>query len=339
MATAASQAPVAGPVAKVDAPCPHCGAADSTLLWTGREHEYTNTTDEPFSFVRCTTCRLVRLDPRPDVSELGRIYPPDYYAYGLISDTPAHRPRATDRAKIRMYQQRITQQVARLGGSGRVRLLDVGCADGRLLDWYAASEVGPRLEIHGIELSEDAAAIARGRGHHVIGGRFEVERELERGSFDLIIASHVVEHVDDPLGFTRHAADLLAPGGLLVLATPNWDSADARRFRGRWGGNHFPRHWTLYDEHTIGDLAMRVGLRREHVEYQVNPVFWVWTCHSALRARFPRRRWPDQVFPTVDIFHPGLRSFVLLSAFTAADLLQRAVTGRTASMSVDLRKP
>jgi SAM-dependent methyltransferase len=329
----------AGPVAKVDVACPHCGATDAEHLWNTREHEYAGTTDEEFTFVRCGGCGLVRLDPRPDVGELGRIYPPDYYAYNLISEDGGEGEGVADRLKRRMYQRRLGALIERLGKSGPLRLLDVGCADGRLLDWYRSSPAGARLETHGIELDGRAAAIARRRGHRVVEGRFEVDEELEPGSFDLILAYHVIEHVADPLAFARRAAELLSPGGLLVVATPNWDSPDARRLAGRWGGNHTPRHWTLYDERTLRDLSERVDLAFERVEYQPNPIFWVWSCHASARERFPGHRWPDRLFPPVEIFSSSARSFVLLSVFTMLDLLLRAISGRTASFGVELRKP
>src|SRR2546423_1247374 len=79
----------ANPVKTVTVACPHCGESRAQKLWSGREHEYEDTTDEVFDFVRCAGCGLVRLNPRPDVSELGRIYPPDYYAYNLLSGEPA----------------------------------------------------------------------------------------------------------------------------------------------------------------------------------------------------------------------------------------------------------
>ena len=320
-------------------PCAHCGAHDDEPLWAGREHEYEGTTEEEFAFVRCRACGVVRLNPRPDVSELPRIYPRDYYAYNLISEDGSAPGGVTDRMKMRMYQARFEGLVERLEGDRRLRVLDVGCADGRLLDWYRASGAGDRIETHGIEMDDRSAEIARGRGHRVVTGRFEVDRELEAGTFDLILAFHVIEHVDDPKGFARRAADLLAPGGLLVITTPNWDSRDARRFRGHWGGNHFPRHWTLYDERTLRGLAAAIGLETERVEYQPNPIFWVWSCHSWLVARFGRGRWPDRVFPPVAIFAGSPWSFLLQSAFTVLDTVLRRVTGRTASIAVEMRKP
>jgi 2-polyprenyl-3-methyl-5-hydroxy-6-metoxy-1,4-benzoquinol methylase len=329
----------ASPVRKVDAPCVHCGANDDEFLWAGREHEYDNTTDEEFRFVRCRACGVVRLNPRPDVSELDRIYPPNYYAYNLLSDGTDGTLGFTDRLKMRMYQRRLEGLVDRLGKQGTIRILDIGCADGRLLDWYRESSVGHRLETHGIEMSEAAAAAAARRGHRVVIGRFEADRELEPGTFDLMLAYHVIEHVDDPKEFARRAAELLAPAGMFVVATPNWDSVDVHRFREHWGGNHFPRHWTLYDERTMSQLAQSVGLRLERVEYQPNPIFWVWTCHSWLKSRFRGRRWPDRAFPPVGIFDQSLRSFALQSAFTSLDVLLRRFTGKTASMAVELRKP
>jgi len=318
--------------------CAHCTGTDDDFLWAGREHEYEDTTDETFPFVRCSSCGVVRLDPRPGVSELPRIYPADYYAYNLVAKRDV-RDGLTDRMKMLMYQRRVVAQIRRLAKNGPIRILDVGCGDGRLLDWYASSSVGSRLETHGIEMNESAATTARQRGHRVVTGRFEVDQELERHSFDLVLASHVIEHVDDPVRFATRAAELLKPGGLFVIATPNWNSVEAKRLREHWGGNHFPRHWTLYDEQSVEKLASLVGLTVERIEYQPNPIFWVWSCHSWLKDRFPRSPWPDRLFPPIEIFAPSLRSFVLLTFFTALDVVLRGLTGKTASMSVEMRQP
>jgi 2-polyprenyl-3-methyl-5-hydroxy-6-metoxy-1,4-benzoquinol methylase len=295
--------------------------------------------------VRCARCGLVRLNPRPDVSELGRIYPSNYYAYSLVSEDLTRRRRfgvssLVQGIKLRMYQRRLLRTLEHAAiGAGPIRLLDVGCADGRLLDWYKASPEGHRIETCGIDMNEQAVEMARQRGHQVVLGRFEEENELPRGSFHLILASHVIEHVADPKGFAAHAFDLLVPGGLFVAATPNFDSVDVRLFGRHWGGNHFPRHWTFYDADTINGLAEAVGFRVERVEYEVNPVFWNWSFHSWLREKLPRSSVPDRLFPPVAIFHPSPQSFVLLSAFTVVDLVLKAVTGKTASMSVEMRKP
>ena len=94
-----------------------------------------------------------------------------------------------------------------------------------------------------------------------------------------------------------------------------------------------------YDAETLKAVARDVGLEPERVEYQPNPIFWVWSLHSWLTARFPEAGWPDRLFPPTGIFQRSALSFVLLSAFTTLDLVQRQITGKTASMAVELRKP
>jgi len=332
------------PIETEDVACTGCGARDDDVLFEGREHEYATTTDAWFPVVRCRTCGLVRLNPRPAVSELDRIYPPEYYAYHLVHDEASAPSRLSpgglgETIKAKRYQRRFKILLERAApGGGAIRVLDVGCADGRLLSWYREAIPARTIETYGIDISEAAVEQARRNGHTAVAGRFETDTELPDGTFDLIVASHVIEHVADPIAFARRAAELLKPGGLFMFATPNVDSVDVRRFGRFWGGWHFPRHWTMYDPKTAALLADRVGLTVENIGYEVNPVFWNWTCHAWLRERRGEAV-ADRVFPPVSIFQPSPRSFVLLSIFTVVDLLQRLVTGRTGSMQVELRKP
>jgi 2-polyprenyl-3-methyl-5-hydroxy-6-metoxy-1,4-benzoquinol methylase len=51
---------------------------------------------------------------------------------------------------------------------------------------------------------------------------------LEPGSFGLVTAIEVIEHIESPISFLRNVARLLAPGGVAILTTPNVDSLPAR---------------------------------------------------------------------------------------------------------------
>jgi hypothetical protein len=56
-------------------------------------------------------------------------------------------------------------------------------------------------------------------------------------------------------------AKLLAPGGILIVETPNTKSWDVKLFRrGYWGGYHIPRHWNLLSAATLKRLATELDL-------------------------------------------------------------------------------
>ena len=97
--------------------------------------------------------------------------------------------------------------------------LDVGCGAGLLCEPLA--RLGAKVT--GIDASEDVIAIAR---EHAAAMRLAIDyragdiQDLE-GQYDLITSLEVIEHVAEPAAFLRALAKRLAPGGLLILSTPN----------------------------------------------------------------------------------------------------------------------
>ncbi len=105
----------------------------------------------------------------------------------------------------------------------RLRLLDIGCGGGLLCEPMA--RLG--FSVTGVDASTRNIDVAR--AHAAEGGLAidyrvaTVEAMLAEGAapFDLILNMEVVEHVTDPGAFLRDGARLLAPGGLMVVATLN----------------------------------------------------------------------------------------------------------------------
>jgi 2-polyprenyl-6-hydroxyphenyl methylase/3-demethylubiquinone-9 3-methyltransferase len=97
--------------------------------------------------------------------------------------------------------------------------LDVGCGAGLLAEPLA--RLGARVTA--IDASADLIAPAdlhaRGQGLD-IDYRVSAAEEMG-GQFDLVTSLEVIEHVADPESFVRALAARLAPGGLLILSTPN----------------------------------------------------------------------------------------------------------------------
>lgn len=97
--------------------------------------------------------------------------------------------------------------------------LDVGCGAGLLAEPLARLGAKVTAIDAAPELIEAAKAHAAGAGLSIDYRAVGVE-EL-KGKFDLVTSMEVVEHVADPQEFVSALAARLAPGGLMMLSTPN----------------------------------------------------------------------------------------------------------------------
>lgn len=100
------------------------------------------------------------------------------------------------------------------------RVLDVGCGAGLLAEPLA--RLG--AEVTGVDAAAENIAVA---AMHAQGAGLAIDYRhgelaaLRLGRFDLVTAMEVVEHVADKPAFVAQLARHLAPGGLMVLSTPN----------------------------------------------------------------------------------------------------------------------
>ncbi len=97
--------------------------------------------------------------------------------------------------------------------------LDVGCGAGLLAEPLARLGASVTAVDAAPELIEAAKVHAAGQGFAIDYRAIGVE-DLE-GDYDLVTALEVIEHVADPQAFIHSLAARLAPGGLLILSTPN----------------------------------------------------------------------------------------------------------------------
>ena len=97
--------------------------------------------------------------------------------------------------------------------------LDVGCGAGLLAEPLA--RMGAKVTA--VDAAPELIAVAR---DHAIGQGLSIDYRVTGvedlgGQFDLVTSMEVIEHVADPQHFIDALAARLAPGGLMILSTPN----------------------------------------------------------------------------------------------------------------------
>jgi 2-polyprenyl-3-methyl-5-hydroxy-6-metoxy-1,4-benzoquinol methylase len=137
----------------------------------------------------------------------------------------------------------LNEHMARYAFAARLargkRVLDAGCGAG-----YGSAELARAAEsVVGVDRAPEAIEFARAHyaAHNL---RFE-EASCEAlpqagGSFELVVAFEVIEHLEDWRGFLREARRVLAPTGQLVVSTPN--KLYYTESRGADGANPFHIH-------------------------------------------------------------------------------------------------
>jgi SAM-dependent methyltransferase len=152
-------------------------------------------------------------------------------------------------------------------GPGRKKFLEVGCATGRYMIYFA-EQFGYR--VYGVELSKIGCDIAR-RNLKLTGIRGTVIQAdflncpLREESYDIVFSAGFIEHFDDPMPILSRMVTLLKPGGVLLAIIPN--------FAGSFGVIRRLTDPEIYAAHnplTVEDLATaysRLGLKNIDVNY------------------------------------------------------------------------
>jgi SAM-dependent methyltransferase len=231
--------------------------------------------------VRCRSsdCGLLWLDPRPITEDLAQLYA-NYFTHE--APRPDDRSTALRAAVRREIQQRLLGYPARSGTLARalgavLRLVPWYRASAlRELCWLPARESGLLLDVGcgngeparrfveagwtavGIDTDAEAVTAARQAGLDARVGTLKAQR-FPDAHFDLILMSHVIEHLADPLDDLKECRRVLKPSGSIVIATPNALGLNHRIFGRHWPGLDAPRHLQIFAPKSLTRVLASCG--------------------------------------------------------------------------------
>ena len=221
---------------RVAVACPQCAKDDPEFRYR-LDHS---------DIVTCRACGLSYVTPRAPTAEMeARL---QQWAEQDVVDE-ARLATAFDEGNLAHYR-RLLARLERQSPGAQRRLLDVGCATGAFLT--VARDAG--WQVSGLEIGRASCEYAcRSLGLDV-QRRSIYEFEPPAGAFDAVAFLEVIEHLERPAEALARIHRMLAPGGLLLVTTPNYDSLYRRLFGARW--------WVVNceDEHIV--LFNRASLAR-----------------------------------------------------------------------------
>ncbi len=216
-------------------PCPACG------------HQHVEPAGvQPKSLLQCLSCRLIFEARIPSDADLAFHY--SNYNYNFLRSCSF----ATQSSFRKVLQTFIPWR-------GQGRLLDIGCGQGDFLQEARTSS----WNAVGIEFSPAAVSLCLGRGLQVFQATTEASSSTlyQPGSFDVVTAFEVLEHLRAPGDLLNDASKLLVSGGLLYLTTPNYNSFLRHLEGDAFAPVSYPDHLCLFTPTSLRSLAARHGFR------------------------------------------------------------------------------
>jgi SAM-dependent methyltransferase len=179
----------------------------------------------------------------------------------------------------------VVRYVRSLGLPRNARLVDVGCGTGA-----TASELGQFGKVVGVDLSDRALNYCTRRGlSHLVRGRVEA-LPLASRAFDVLVATDIIEHIDDDLAGLREFLRVLKPGGHAVITVPAyqflWSEHDEALM-----------HKRRYLARQVSEQAAAAGFTVERLTYALGFLLPM-ALPRLLRKDRPRDREPEaQIVP------------------------------------------
>lgn len=228
--------------------CPVCGKNKTKEFLRVPDHSHSK---QEFSIVECEACGFKFTSPRPAPQSIGAFYEfEDYISHTNSKRGVLNRVYQAARSFALIKKLQLVLRVSRKKGP----ILDYGCGTGEFLS--TCKKAG--WETKGVEISNAARIQAiRNYGLDVV----TPDSLPKESKFQVITLWHVLEHLPDLNEAFKQFHQHLLSDATLIIAVPNPESFEAKKYKEYWAAYDVPRHFYHFRPIDIENLAEKHGFK------------------------------------------------------------------------------
>jgi len=205
-----------------------------------------------FDLMRCVCCGFVFTKNVPSSEALEQ-----YYRKKNSKQVASHFQPKRNFLRGLKYRGLAAYLKVICRGRDRIRLLELGCSDGDLLE---AVHGNPRIFATGLDYNERDIAYCRSKGYDAIRSDLE-SASFPTDEFDVAVALQVVEHFQDPVRTVSEIYRILRPGGYFFAVMPCISHIKARLAGRRWKHLGPPGHLWYFTPRSLSKFIERIGFQ------------------------------------------------------------------------------
>jgi len=220
-------------------------------------------TGEGFELLYDSKREILITSPQPAVENSLKYYDSDEY----ISHTDNKKGLISflyQLVKKNALQKKISLITSLNNGTGS--LLDIGAGTGDFLKQAKKKS----WKISGVEPNSSARNLAAKKEINLKENISSFEGE----KFDVITLWHVLEHLPNLDSTISKIEKLVKPGGVLIIAVPNYNSFDAKHYKSNWAAYDVPRHLWHFSRKSM-ELLFSKNMMLEKIKPMIYDSFYV----------------------------------------------------------------
>lgn len=259
--------------------CYYCNSNNIKVKYEN-VHDIFNISFKKWKFSECQNCKSLILNPRPKEKYIKRSYQNYYTNYEVnnnflkkillrfqnsyfssvlkINIKPSLYPFNFITNYLQFlfmpkYELKIIKEIKKRN----LKIIDYGCGDGKYVEML--NQIGH--DAYGIDFNEKILKkkYSNSNGKILIGG---IETLINFSSVDIIICSHTIEHVYNPIDLIKKFYGKLNDGGRLLLSCPNSESHVLNNLKEKWRGLEAPMHISIPTKKVIEQHLKKIGFKK-----------------------------------------------------------------------------